>query len=230
MIKSFLILISLQIFLIASEQIILVVSDNFKSPKAFLECYEGKKQVFNTIEVNIGKNGMGWGLGKLNLKHDNSQPIKIEGDKKAPAGVFNLTDIYGYKKSNSYNLPYLHATKELICVDDVDSKYYNRIIKTTSLPKSFEYMKRDDNQYELGIVVSHNKEAVKGRGSCIFMHVQKSEDAPTAGCTAMTLENLKKIALWLEKEKKPILIQIPKSSADEIKRLYPNLKNSKLLN
>ena len=91
-------------------------------------------------------------------------------------------------------------------------------------------MRRDDNQYELGIVVSHNKEGIKKGGSCIFLHVQKSKDAPTAGCTSMTLKNIKKIASWLDKDKKPILIQIPKSSSNEIKKLYPNLKDSKLLN
>ena len=45
----------------------------------------------------------------------------------------------------------------------------------------------------------------------------------------MTLEEIKKIASWLNKSKNPILIQIPKSSSKEILELYPQLKDSKLL-
>ena len=91
-------------------------------------------------------------------------------------------------------------------------------------------MKRDDSQYELGIVVEHNKQAQKRRGSCIFLHVKKSEDSPTAGCTAMSLDEIKKITNWLDKDKNPILIQIPSSSSKEILKLYPQIKSSKLLN
>ena len=224
MIKTFLILISLQIILYSSGQIILVVSKDFNTSKAYLECYEGDKKVFNTIEVNIGKNGLGWGLGTINFKQMNSDPIKVEGDKKAPAGVFKLTNIFGYKENENYKLPYI-KTSNYICVDDRNSKSYNKIIKMpTEKPKSYELMSRIDHQYELGIVVEHNAKAIKGRGSCIFMHVKKTQDSSTAGCTAMNLDEIKKIASWLDEKKNPILIQIPESSYDYVSELYPQLK------
>lgn len=230
MIKSFLIITCFQILLFASQQTILVVSEDFDSPKAKLECYENGKQLFKTIEVNIGKNGMGWGLGEIVLTQNSNDPIKKEGDKKAPAGIFKLTNAFGYEKERNLKLPYLFASKSLICVDDSKSEFYNQIIdKKKSTPNSFEWMRRDDHQYELGITVAHNKNAVEQRGSCIFLHVSKSKDAPTAGCTAMDLEDIKKIAEWLDKDKNPILIQIPKSSSKEILKLYPELKISKLL-
>ena len=126
-------------------------------------------------------------------------------------------------------MPYLYTSEDLICVDDSDSKFYNQIIKAKGNEKSFEYMKRKDYQYELGIVVEHNKKAVYKRGSCIFMHVKKSKNAPTAGCTAMSLKELQSITNWLDIKKNPILIQIPKSSSTEILELYPQLKGSELL-
>ena len=86
-------------------------------------------------------------------------------------------------------------------------------------------MRRDDNQYELGVVILHNKNQLKNRGSCIFLHVQASQDAPTAGCTSMSLENMRKIVDWLDTSKNPILIQITKSRLSEILELYPELKN-----
>ena len=90
-------------------------------------------------------------------------------------------------------------------------------------PKSFEQMRRDDKQYELGVVVLHNKDQVKQAGSCIFLHVEKSEGASTAGCTSMSLDEMRKINLWLDGSKNPILIQVPRSSLDEIKEYFPTL-------
>jgi hypothetical protein len=223
MIKTFLILIILQ-NLLFSQQIILVVSDNFKSPKAKLMCYEDGKKVFDTIDVNIGKNGLGWGLGEVKLTQSPDEPHKKEGDKKAPAGIFKLTFAFGYKNKQNLKLSYLHLSKEIICVDDSNSKFYNQVIKMPKQePKSYEVMKRDDEQYRFGVFVAHNKKQIKGSGSCIFLHIQKSKDHPTAGCTSMKEDDLKKILSWLDGSKNPILIQIPKKSLKEVKELYPTL-------
>lgn len=126
-------------------------------------------------------------------------------------------------------MPYLYTSENLICVDDSNSFFYNHIIEANGNEKSFEYMRRKDHQYKLGIVVQHNKNGLEKRGSCIFIHVKKSKDSPTAGCSAIELEELQKIVLWLDKKKNPILIQIPKSSSAEILKLYPELKSSQLL-
>jgi L,D-peptidoglycan transpeptidase YkuD (ErfK/YbiS/YcfS/YnhG family) len=230
MIKSILILISIPIFLYCNEQILLVVSKDFNTSKASLECYEDGKKVFDTIEVNIGTNGLGWGLGETVLEQKESEPHKREGDKKAPAGVFKLTKIFGYEMDKSFHMPYIHSSKELICVDDVNSSFYNQLIYMPEVaPQSFEFMRREDAQYELGVVIEHNKEGIKGNGSCIFMHVKKAEESSTAGCTAMHLEEIKKVTSWLDAEKNPTLIQIPKSSAKEILERYPELRSSELL-
>ncbi|MFK5937308.1 MAG: L,D-transpeptidase family protein [Sulfurimonas sp.] len=205
------------------------MSDDFNKSIAKLECYEGSKQVFKPIIVNIGKNGLGWGLGEVKLSQKSADPLKHEGDKKAPAGVFKLRALFGYSKKSDYLMPYLYTSENLICVDDSKSSFYNQIITAHGDEKSFEFMKRKDNQYKLGIVVEHNKDAIASRGSCIFMHVQKGNNKGTAGCTSMKEEDIKKIANWLDKSKNPILIQIPKSSSEEILRLYPELKESSLL-
>ena len=230
MIKSFLILVSFQILLLSSQQILLVVSDETNSSKAKLECYEGSKKVFTTVDVNLGKNGLALGLGEIALIKEEDLVLKYEGDKKAPIGIFKLTDIFGYAKEANFKMPYLYTSKKLICVDDSNSPFYNQIIESNGNEKSFEHMKRDDGQYELGIVVEHNKGSEYKRGSCIFIHVQKTKTSATAGCTSMSLEELKKITKWLDKEKNPILIQIPKFKNKEILKLYPELKKSTLLN
>lgn len=225
MVKSFLIIIICQIFVFAGEQMVLVVGEEYNSTKAELYCFEDGVMVFDPIKVNVGKNGFGFGLGEMALSKKDKGPIKYEGDQKAPIGVFTLDAIFGYEKDLKFKMPYIHARKGVICVDDSDSEFYNKIIQEPKIkPKSFEEMRRDDTQYELGIVVGHNKEQLKKRGSCIFMHVQKAQDAPTAGCTSMTFEDIKKIASWLDESKNPILIQITRSQLGEVLKLYGSLK------
>jgi len=230
MIKSFLILISFSIFAFSSQQILLVVAKNVTSPTAKLQCFENGIQIFDTIDVNIGKNGLGIGLGKIKIQNHNID-LKKEGDKKAPIGIFKLSSVFGYEKNKQLHMPYIYTSKDLICVDDSKSRYYNQIIHMPkNKPNSFELMKREDNQYKIGIVVEHNKDALEQRGSCIFIHLQKHKDTPTVGCTSMNYKNLNKIIHWLDKSKNPILIQIPRAMSQDILQLYPELKNSKLLN
>ncbi len=225
MVKSFLIILICQIFIYASQQIVFVIADDYNTTKAELFCFEQNRQVLGPIEVNLGQNGLGFGVGDMTFLQPQDAPLKQEGDKKAPIGVFSLETLFGYEANTSLKMPYLHATKELICVDDTESKFYNQIIKKPyDLPKSFEEMRRDDGQYELGITVGHNKEQLYKRGSCIFIHVQMGDNAPTAGCTSMKLEDLQKITSWLDINKKPILIQITKAQKEEALKLYPMLR------
>ena len=228
MIKSFLIITSFHILLFGSEQIILVVADEFHSTKARLEFFEDTNILFK-CDVNLGKNGLGWGVGEYAFKQRAQEPVKKEGDKKAPAGIFKLTDVFGYVSQKQSSLPYLYADENLICVDETNSNFYNTIIMKKEGIKSFEKMKRDDSLYKLGVVVGHNETRIKGRGSCIFLHVQKAENAPTLGCTSMKYEDLQKIVSMLKKEKNPLLVQIPKSASEEILQKFPQLKNSSLL-
>ncbi len=228
MIKTFLILLIFPILLFSSQQLLLVVADDFNTSHASLECIEDGKVVLHT-QVNLGKNGLGWGVGILQFKQKKEEPLKYEGDKKAPAGVFRLTDIFGYAHHNNYKLPYLYTSERLICVDDITSPFYNQIIEATGNEKSFEQMHREDALYTLGVVVAHNKKAIKGRGSCIFLHIQREDEVPTVGCTSMKYKDLKKIVKWLDKKKNPLLIQLPKSHLEEAQKHYPQLKASRFI-
>jgi L,D-peptidoglycan transpeptidase YkuD (ErfK/YbiS/YcfS/YnhG family) len=225
MIKSFLITLSFSTLLFSSQQILLVIADDFNTSKAKLSCFEGDKKVCSDIKVNLGKNGLGWGIGTKTIPHAADEPLKYEGDKKAPAGIFALKDVFGYAHSPlSRRLPYLYASKNLICVDDTSSPFYNQIIEANGDEKSFEHMRRSDNQYKFGITVAHNPHAQIKRGSCIFVHIQKESGHPTVGCTSMQAKDLQKIIRWLDREKNPILIQIPKKYIKEAERLYPEIK------
>jgi len=223
MIKVFLILSAIYSSFLYANQIVLVVSDDFNATKAKMFCFEDGKKIFEDIDVNLGRNGLAWDQDDKRFLHVSNQPFKKEGDGKSPAGVFPLLWSFGYEK-NSFVFPFLQTDEKDICVDDINSSLYNSIIKMPhKKPNSFEYMHRDDEQYKLGIVVDYNPSKIKPRGSCIFLHVQKEPNHPTAGCTSMSYENLYKLLLWLDPSKKPLLIQITKEYLQEIKQDYNQL-------
>ncbi|MCW9027049.1 MAG: L,D-transpeptidase family protein [Thiovulaceae bacterium] len=215
----------MHIFVYAA-QIVLVVAQNTDTSKAILQRYENNQKVGNPIDVNIGKNGLAHGLGISSFKINNKESDKIEGDKKAPIGVFKLHYLFGYeKKDKNYNMNYIQVDEKYTCIDDAQSIYYNSVLNFVDKDaKSFEYMKRDDDQYKLGIVVGHNDIKKPNAGSCIFIHVQKAVDAPTAGCTSMSYEDLKELVSWLDSKKDPILIQVAKEHLNQVKKQYPNLE------
>ena len=211
-----------------TKQLLIVVSPSWKSQEATLYRFEKKgkswKRVGDGIKVVVGKRGLGVGLGLSNTKKLRGS-LKREGDKKAPAGVFKIPFIFG-KKNLGFNYPFYKMSRDYRCVDDIHSKYYNHIVnikKTKQDYRSFENMKLKSGLYDYGLFVSHNPKSIRGRGSCIFVHIAKPNFSATVGCTAMRKKDLITILKWLDKRKHPLLIQAPKS---QIKKLLP--KNLKL--
>ena len=179
--KSLFLSIILIFELAASEQILFVVADDFDTSQALLQQYEkknGSYQALNDpVNVNIGRNGLGWGEGESKIRHADSEPVKREGDGKAPAGIFKLTTAFGYASDFPTGMPYRQAEVDLICVDDSGSPYYNQLVTIdASKPvKSFEWMRRDDVLYAIGITVAHNtaqKKMPAHASSCILKKAQ----------------------------------------------------------
>jgi L,D-peptidoglycan transpeptidase YkuD (ErfK/YbiS/YcfS/YnhG family) len=197
-------------------QMIVVTADDYSTSNATLQRYFFKnsrwQKVGQQIDIKIGKNGMGWGLG-LHHMLTNAAIIKKEGDGKSPIGIFELGPAFGYEPYN-VKYPYNVMTEQNHCVDDGKSRYYNTIIDSTKAAKdynSYEAMKFPANYYKYGIVVKHNPHNLPGMGSCIFMHIK---EIPTTGCDAMSEEQIKEIISWLDKKSNPILVQAPKSDID----------------
>jgi L,D-peptidoglycan transpeptidase YkuD (ErfK/YbiS/YcfS/YnhG family) len=105
-------------------------------------------------------------------------------------------------------MPYRQATNDDVWVDDPNSIDYNRWVKKQDThAASYEMMKRDDNLYKYGIVIEYNTDPViKGNGSAIFLHIRKGEGIPTAGCVAVSEEDIIKIIGWLDPAAAPLII------------------------
>ena len=202
-----------------SKQLLIVTTLDWNSRDGELQRYEKRdnswQKVGKSITIVVGRNGMGWGIG-LHKTPKDAKYIKKEGDGKAPAGLFELGNAFGYNSFN-INFPYSVYTRADHCVDDSKSKWYNQIIDSKKVKKdynSFEYMKLENNLYRYGITVNHNPNQVPNSGSCIFIHIKSPSGKGTAGCTAMEESEILKILKWLKEEDRPLLLQLPR---EEIK-------------
>jgi D-alanyl-D-alanine dipeptidase len=203
-----------------TRQLIVVVTDSWNDTGARLYCFErraGKwKKAKGWFMAVVGEKGMGWGVGIAGGQP--MFPIKMEGDRKAPAGIFPLVKAMGYEASPlAGSFPYEQIGESTQCVDDPGSPLYNMIVKESdyNVPafehwKSSELMKRKDGLYKWLVVVGYNMKGPKpGSGSCIFMHIWQSPGKGTAGCTAMAEKDIVELLHWLKVEKNPVLAQLP---------------------
>ena len=205
---------TLQAQLPNTKQRIVVSTKDWSTPSGILQRYEKKAKVWHkvgkAIEIKLGRNGLGWGIGLHTIPKD-AKIIKHEGDAKAPAGIFELKQAFGYFPL-VVDYPYEVYKSTDHCVDDVNSKLYNKIMDSSKVKVNYtskEHMRFPKNYYKYGIVVNHNHideaGAKRGAGSCIFIHIKST---PTAGCTVVKDELvMKKLIEWLDVDKHPLLVQ-----------------------
>jgi D-alanyl-D-alanine dipeptidase len=225
-----------------STEMVVVTADSWNSLQATLRRYERERPgnpwqaVGQPITVMIGKNGLGWGTGLLAPPREASDPVKKEGDGKAPAGVFRLSKAFGYapQAQSGWKMPYVSLTPTIECVDDEKSKFYNTLVDTTAVSADWgshenEKMRRADDLYRWGILVDHNANPpVVGGGSCIFIHIWRGPGEPTVGCTAMAQPDLESLLGWLDPERKPLLVQLPAAQYQKLRHRWnlPEIKDS----
>ncbi len=204
------------------EQIAVVVADELNATTAQMQRYEKTdrwNKIGEKIAVTLGRSGLGYAAFK--------QPLKNEGDGRSPAGVYPITSTFGYDQNSTYKLPYWFADENLYCIDDVNDTRYNkmlRIFDKSSLPSSYEVMRRSDGVYRYGAVIGYNDSAQSGRGSCIFIHLNHSDKRPTSGCTAMDENALKTFLGWLDGSKNPHIVQIVKSECKKYQKEFEGIE------
>jgi L,D-peptidoglycan transpeptidase YkuD (ErfK/YbiS/YcfS/YnhG family) len=126
--------------------------------------------------------------------------IKREGDGATPMGTFTLCEIL-YRpdrvRKPRAGLPVRATRSSEGWCDDVRDANYNRKVR---LPytASAETLWRDDRIYDIIVVLDHNRRPrAKGRGSAIFMHLARPDYAATAGCIALSLNDLRRLLTLL---------------------------------
>jgi L,D-peptidoglycan transpeptidase YkuD (ErfK/YbiS/YcfS/YnhG family) len=205
-----------------TKQVVVVIADNWEATTATLQKFEWQNGSWQEVDaafpVNIGRTGLAWGLG---LHSTQKGYYKQEGDGKATAGVFDLSQTFGYLQQLDTAMPYNPMTASNYCIDVNGSPLYNQIVDETIVGKeatkdSSEPMRRDihnNNQdiYKKGIMLDHNVANISGQGSCIFLHLWFGPKVPTAGCTAMAESDMDRLLAWLDPKKSPRYVALPRA-------------------
>jgi D-alanyl-D-alanine dipeptidase len=221
-----------------SRQIVVVTTDNWHSTRATARLFERGtlrspwKAAGKDFPVVIGRTGLAWSEYDQVRGDDESVPFKEEGDGSSPAGSFPLTFVFSpEQKVGNANVEYRKIEEFTECVDDPRSTHYNKIVDRMKVGnfdwKSSEKMFTVRPEYDLGVFVAYNSYPSRGgHGSCIFLHIWKDAETPTAGCTAMERGNLERLVGWLDKKKLPFLVQLTEAKYNEIRKSWnlPKLK------
>lgn len=183
-----------------NRQALLVTDESFlffKSSKVYaLEKQDaGWIQALEPMDAVVGRNGFA------------PEGEKREGDGRTPSGIYRLGTTFGYAESINTKMPYRQALDDDLWIDDQGDPDYNRWVKQSQTKAlSFEKMRRADDLYQYGIVIEYNTNPViKGHGSAIFFHVWAGDGSTTAGCVAVSRENMLKILSWLDPAANPLI-------------------------
>ena len=205
-----------------SRQLIVVTTRGWNDARATIQLFArpgGEPAAWRTFgrlfPAIIGSHGFGWGLG-LHGSGEPDGPHKVEGDRRAPAGVFKLYSVFGLASPDRVRFlrfPYRQVTSTTEAVDDPRSKYYNRIVNREMVSRpdwsTSESMQRVGGRYRFGVMVEHNWGQIPGYGSCIFLHLWAGADQGTSGCTAMGSSDLNRLLHWLDARQDPLVVQLP---------------------
>ncbi len=130
---------------------------------------------------------------------------KKEGDGGTPVGCFSLREVF-YRADKIEKpttiLPIRALLKTDGWCDESNDPNYNKLV---SLPytASHEELWREDDLYDIIVPVGYNDDPpIPGKGSAIFIHVASPALTPTAGCIAMSLQDLLKILSEITPETK----------------------------
>ena len=131
---------------------------------------------------------------------------KREGDMATPVGEWPLRFVY-YRPDRVTRpvtaLPAIALTPEMGWCDDPHDEHYNRAV---DLPfaASHERLWRDDGLYDVIVVLGHNDSPPEPfLGSAVFFHLREPDTHHTAGCVAVTKDDM--LALLEEADTETIL-------------------------
>jgi L,D-peptidoglycan transpeptidase YkuD (ErfK/YbiS/YcfS/YnhG family) len=206
-------------------QLIVGMAPTWDSMRGELRLFERQRggdwvPVAGPFAVLFGKNGVAWGAG---LAGQNESGLrKKERDGRAPAGVFEIGQVFGYDAHlpPGGDYPYHQVTEADVWSDDPRSPNYNRhiVIDPRNPPDNYthEKMRSGDFAYHWLIEIRHNSDpSVPGAGSAIFFHIRRGVNRPTTGCTTMAEPNLVKLITWLRGPRHPCYALLPAPEYDK---------------
>lgn len=213
-----------------ARQLITVLANGWDDVDATLTRWEREtdgsawKRVGDPLPAVLGRSGLGWGRG---LNAPQRGPEAEEGDGASPAGAFRLGPAFGFAPPNEVGrlrVRYYQEIQDSECVDDVRSHWYNRIVNRGMIGSpdwsSSESMIEAGEAYRWGVVIRQNDPPVPGGGSCIFLHAWSAPHDGTAGCTGIEQAKVLEVIRWLDDDRDPVLVQLPKEEYQRMKKAW----------
>jgi L,D-peptidoglycan transpeptidase YkuD (ErfK/YbiS/YcfS/YnhG family) len=200
-------------------QLMLGLAPDWNSMRGTLQWFEHTRgdewqAVSAAVPVLFGKEGLAWGIGVAG--QDEPGLHKKERDGRAPAGIFEIGQVFGYdaKLPPGGDYPYHQVTAADIWSDDPRSPSYNRhvVIDPKHLPDNYshEKMRPGDFAYRWLVEIRHNSDPpIPGAGSAIFFHIRRGVNRATTGCTTMAEAELVKLITWLRADQHPCYVLLP---------------------
>jgi L,D-peptidoglycan transpeptidase YkuD (ErfK/YbiS/YcfS/YnhG family) len=218
---------SCQAPLASATRLVLVTSDGFTTSAATARIYERTargepwRALGGAEPALIGRAGMAWSYFFRGFSRK-SEPIKVEGDKRMPAGFYRIGKSFGTLPANRPDyLPISHGMK---CIDDTASPAYNTVVSRADAGWTGhgENMWRVA-EYRRGLLVEYPTNAKARAGSCIFIHVRLPEKTGTGGCVALPQARVE--ALQDFAAKGAVLAVVPRQALERFKGCLPATAN-----
>jgi L,D-peptidoglycan transpeptidase YkuD (ErfK/YbiS/YcfS/YnhG family) len=209
--------------LASANRLVLVVADTLSSKTAQLQRFtraspQSRWQADGGgVTALIGRNGLAWGYAFRGLARP-GEPLKTEGDKRAPAGFYRIGSSFGFGASSRPG--HLQIREGTVCVYDAASSAYNTISSRTRVGLNVhgENMWRVPD-YRQGLLVDYPSSRSARGGSCIFIHLWMPNRTGTGGCVALPEPQLTRLQDFAQGG--AVLAVLPRQALDRFKGCLP---------
>ncbi len=207
-----------------ARKLVLVTPDTMTSTTATLQRFTRSaanapwRAEGEAVTATMGRRGTAWSYSFRSLAA-RGEPVKAEGDKRVPAGIYPIGRSFGFGPSQ---LPgYMRITEGMTCVDDASSSAYNTITSRARVgwKVSGENMWRVP-EYRRGLAVHYPTNRAAKAGSCIFIHVRKPGVPGTSGCVSLPEPDVERLQHFAADG--AVLAIIPKQALGRFAGCLPN--------
>lgn len=209
-----------------ASRLVLVVTPDMEGPAAHVSAYERAaasgswRRIGDEEPAVVGSAGLGWGLTYRSLAAE-GEPLKVEGDRRTPAGIYRLGPTFGFEPSAAAGHLLLEPDRHL-CVDDLDSEHYGHIVpRSVAGPHTRGEEMAGIGLYRRGIVVDYPSDRLERSGSCIFVHVWEAPRQGTSGCVALPEPSVARLQEWSASAPAAIAI-LPRAALDRLAGCLPD--------
>ncbi len=216
----------------ATTQVVVGLADGWSGTTVTLQRWErrpggGWRAAGAAWPGRLGGAGLVWGRGLHPAPR--GAALKVEGDKRAPAGVFALGTACGYEREIARHpeQPYFQITERDLWVEDSRSPHYNRHVRLKHAPRTEwekkAQMRQRDHAHSLKLFIRHNAppNVVPAGGSSIFFHIWRAGGTKASiGCTTMSEADLRTMIAWLDPRRQPVYVLLPRAEYEARRRTW----------